>query len=470
MEKAVKKVLLLNLPSRIPCYRILHRAKIGDPNYIWPLVDFVCLSGYLHEAGFTVEHKDFQTDTRGSLDKFLKGKAYDAVIATYCPFFEEDDLKLLSGVKRALPGASLILLADHKDRLDAAHKESILRGNSFIDALVYDYAYNNVAAFIAGERGEALFNVFYMDNGALKGRMEPIPREFSLPVPRHELFASDSYFHYDSVGGLMTASMSTFGCKMGCAFCWAPQLYPTISARTPENMIAEMEYIVKCGISEVYFHDFSFAIDRKQVLRFCELMVEKKIKLRWFCSSRFDLMSPEVIEAMAKAGCRCIEFGLESGNYEVRKLYGKPFPDSKVREVLALCDRHGIHKSAFVILGLPEESLDDMKKSLKFVRSAGFDFIALNVLWAERFTDIAEKLSGDIQTDNSSEAMKSINFSHPHVSNKELVKLYRSSMMSIYLNPVFLFRQIAGLRSFKKLRIALYLVRKLFFRKSSLNA
>lgn len=460
MKEQVKKILLLNLPSDIPCYRILHRAKIGDPNYLWPLVDFVCLSGYLAGPGISLYHKDFQIDRNDSLDSFLSANKYDLIISSYCPFFEDKDLALLNGIKSRYPETGIILLANHKDRLDKQHTERVLKENSCIQAVVYDYAYNSLSLFIEGLRGEDVFNVFYLDGGIIKGQARDLPRELEIPLPRHEIFKSDSYFHYDSVGGKMTVAMSTFGCKSGCAFCWAPQLYPVISVRTSENMIAEMEHIARCGIDEVYFHDFSFALNRKQVLRFCELMKERNIKLRWFCSSRFDLMSEEVIKAMAEAGCRCIEFGLESGNYEVRKLYGKDFPDEKVREVVSLCKKYGIHKSVFVILGLPEETLNDMKRSLKFVKRTGFDYIALNILWAERFTEIADKLEGSITTDSSDDAMKRINFTHPTVSSGDLVNLYKKSFMEIYFSPRFIFRQITGIRSIKKIRILAYLIKR----------
>ncbi|MFH1368211.1 MAG: radical SAM protein [Elusimicrobiota bacterium] len=462
----MKKILLLNPPSEIPCYRILHRAKIGDPNYLWPLVDLIYLSGYLHDAGFSIEHKDFQIDKNDSMEAFLSGKKYDVIVSTYSPFFEDKDLALLRDIKSRSAATDIILLANHKDRLDNQHSEKILKENPFIKALVYDYAYNSSAAFISGDRSDGLFNVFYIENGALKGRIKDMPPEFEIPLPRHEVFKSNSYFHYDSVGGLLTTAMSTFGCKMGCAFCWAPQLYPIVARRTPENLIAEMEHIVKCGISEVYFHDFSFAYHKNQLLRFCQLMVEKNIKLRWFCSSRFDLMSAETIEAMAKAGCRCIEFGLESGNYEVRKLYGKKFPDEKVREVVGLCRKHGIHKSVFIILGLPEESLDDMVRSVEFVKKLHFDYISINILWAERFTDIADKLQGNIITESSDEAMKKINFQHSLVSSDDIIALYNKSIRSIYLNPLFILRQLMGIRSFKKILFSLYLVKKLFFKKT----
>jgi len=448
----MKRVLLLNLPSEIRCSRVLHRSNIGKPGYIWPPVDFLCLSGYLWEAGLSIDYKDFQIDGETSMWGHLKEKQYDVIISSYAPYFENKDLYLLRGIKKIYPNINIVLLANHNDRLDERHSERILRGNDFITAIIYNYVYNNVTSFLEGVRTDGIYNVFYLDNGNFQGRIKDIPEKVEIPIPRHEIFMSDSYFHYDSVGGYLTSSMSSFGCKKGCPFCWSNKLYPAVSVRTPENLVAEMEHVVSCGISEVYFHDLTFAYYREYILRFCNLMVERGIKLKWFCSSRFDLMDPEIIDAMGKAGCRCIEFGLESGNYKVRRLYGKDCSDETIRDVVSMCKKEGIHVSVFIILGLPEEKISDMKASLDFVKKMDFDYLALNFMWAEPLSDFGEKMQSDIIETPGTSAMQEVNFKHRYVSNGELKRFYRKSIRNFYLRPRFIVRQIAGIRSIKKIK------------------
>lgn len=447
-----KSILLLNLPSAVPCFRVLHRAKVGEPNYIWPLADLVCLSGALFEAGFTLEHKDFQVDRETSLEDFLAGKRYDAIVAAYNPFDEAADLEQLAAAKKLCPDASLFLLANHRDRLEKGHIEATLKNNRFISALIYDYARNSLPEFISGGKGGQLANLFWLEGEQLRGRTEDLPQGLTLPVPRHEIFKNPAYFHYDSTGGLLTAAMGSFGCKMQCPFCWGPQLYPKVIVRSPENLAGEMAHIAASGIEEVYFHDYSFGYYKDNVLDFCRLVKERGIRLRWFCSSRFDLMSPETIDAMAEAGCKCIEFGLESGNYEVRKLYGKKFTDEQVETILRQCKKRGIHASVFIILGLPEESLEDMKRSIKFVRDAGFDYISLNILWVEPFTALAGDMKGAGNSVPSLEAMTKINFTHPSVSAEEIQALYRSALRGIYFSPAFILSRLRSIRSWKRLR------------------
>ena len=448
----MKKVLLLNPPSTLNCARVLHRSNLEKPGYRWPPVDFVCLSGHLWESGFSLEYKDFQLNSRQSIWEYLNHHRFDVVVSSYSAFFEQDDLQLLKAIHKKYPHMLLILLANHKDRLESDHTERILHAHPFISATIYDYAHNNVALFLEGIRSEQLFNVFYLSDNQLNGRIEPIPRFFDIPVPRHEIFRSDAYFHYDSKGGLLTSTMSSFGCKQQCPFCWGPDLYPGVSVRNPENLIAEMEHIASLGIQEVYFNDLTFAYDREALLAFCRLMTKRNIRLRWFCSSRFDLMNSEMIEAMAVAGCRCIEFGLESGNYHIRKLYGKDFPDATVKEITKLCRKNGIHTSVFVILGLLEETLADMENSLNFVFEQHFNYLSLNVMWAEPATSLDRKIASPKKNIPRTEYARHINFNHPHVSSEEISELYRKSFRRFYMHPKFILEQLISIRSFKKIK------------------
>ena len=458
------KILLLNLPSVIPLYRVLHRAKIGDPSAIWPSVDFIYISGYLAQSGFELEYKDFQYGEKKSMWAFLNSNKYDVIITTYSPFCESDDLSKLQRIKSEHPGTRIILLANHKDRLDKNHTETILRDNPFIEAIVYDFAYNNVSLFIDNIKLNELYNVFYLKDGKLAGSIKVMPDVLTIPVPRHELFVSDSYFHYDSAGGRLTNAMASFGCKKGCQFCWSNKLYPAVVTRGPQNLADEMEYIVKCGIDEVYFHDYTFGYHPDKMLQFCKLIIEKKIKLRWFCSSRFDVMSEELIRTMAKAGCRCIEFGLESGNYDVRKKYGKNVSDEKVREIINLCKSSKIHTSIFVILGLPEENLQDMKRSVNFVASLKVNYVAFNVLWCEPYTGINESLKKDVTDIPVSQSMKRMNFTHPTVTNKQITMLYYKCFLRFYLSPGFIIHQLVSISSFKRIKNLFYLASKILFK------
>jgi radical SAM superfamily enzyme YgiQ (UPF0313 family) len=82
--------------------------------------------------------------------------------------------------------------------------------------------------------------------------------------------------------GVMVTSR---GCPFECTFCAAPRFCDrTIRFRTPENVVAEIEYLMKnFNISEVHFEDDNFTLNADNVKKFCRLLIEKNIKIHWAC-------------------------------------------------------------------------------------------------------------------------------------------------------------------------------------------
>ncbi len=459
-------ILLLNPPSSMPCARVMHRAKLGESNYLWPSVDLVYLGAILHEAGLDFEFRDDQVPQSEGLFRYLEERAFKTIVSTYSPFIEDEDLALLGRIRKCFPDTRILVLATHTDRLDRDHCRKVLENHPFLDALVFDFASNGVVDYLAGDRGD-LANLFHLVDGEMRGRVGPLPKDVELPVPPHEKFASDLYYHYDGAGGRMTSVMASFGCIMPCSFCWAPDLYPVVATRTPENLVAEMEAIAARGIREVYFHDYTFAYHRQPMFEFCRLLAERDLGLRWYCSTRIGVLTPELLDLMRAAGCRLVELGIESGNYEVRKKYGKADRDERIRDVVRMCHERGIRVGVFVILGLPEEDRALMDRSVAFVESLDVDYVAFNILWAEPNTQLAADLEGRIVDVDRRASMHHLNFEHPTIDQEEILKYRRDAWLRFYLRPRKVVAQLAALRSPGRLKILYHLGKKVLLQPAS---
>ena len=93
-----------------------------------------------------------------------------------------------------------------------------------------------------------------------------------------------------------------------------------------------------------------------------------------------------------------------------------------------------------------------MKKSIDFVLEQHFDYLSLNVMWAEPATALDRKIDSPIENIPRTEYAQRINFKHPHVSNKEISGLYRKTFRRFYMHPKFILGQILGIRSVKKIK------------------
>jgi len=112
--------------------------------------------------------------------------------------------------------------------------------------------------------------------------------------------------------------LTSRGCPYECTYCGVKsntgRKYRT---RSPENVIAEIELLVsKYAVREIHIEDDNFTLDRNRVVRFCNLLIDKKIDISWACPNgvRLDTLDADILKLMERAGCYSFAIGIESGS------------------------------------------------------------------------------------------------------------------------------------------------------------
>ena len=121
----------------------------------------------------------------------------------------------------------------------------------------------------------------------------------------------------------------------------------------------------------LYFsvRDDTFTADKGRVLEICRLLRAEKVPVVWNCQSRVNAVDEEMLLAMKRAGCECIQFGVESGSPRVLKALGKRITPEEVRRAAAAARRAGINCSIYLITGAVGESDADLKSSIELIES-----------------------------------------------------------------------------------------------------
>jgi radical SAM superfamily enzyme YgiQ (UPF0313 family) len=158
------------------------------------------------------------------------------------------------------------------------------------------------------------------------------------------------------------------GCPFACTFCSTNDFFRrNFRLKSPEIMIREMDELRReYGIT--YFslvHDM-FTVDRKKVAAFCRALLEHGAEHTWGCSARTDCIDDELIALMAKAGCRGIFFGIETGSSRLQKVIRKNLDLREAMQRIECADRHEIKTSVALIVGFPDETPDDLRDSIHF--------------------------------------------------------------------------------------------------------
>jgi anaerobic magnesium-protoporphyrin IX monomethyl ester cyclase len=203
----------------------------------------------------------------------------------------------------------------------------------------------------------------------------PFPARHLLPMKMY-----DRDLSYLDVKPVDTMSILR-GCPYKCAYCETRELWgTTCRAFSPQRVIDEIKHMKEnYGTRGIYFVGDNFTINKKRASDLCRLIVENKLDIKWTCETRADLISKELLVDMKSAGCQTIFFGLESGSPKIQQKLNKNIDLQEVKRTFELCRQVGIRTATSFMLGIPGETVDDMKETFKFAKSLNSDWCQFNI-------------------------------------------------------------------------------------------
>lgn len=199
-----------------------------------------------------------------------------------------------------------------------------------------------------------------------------------LPFPARDLFPNDEYkLYWNTYHGFTATSMiSTRGCPYHCDFCSNPVFGVSYRERTAKNVIDEMISIKELGYDRIFFQDDCFTLNSKRTREICNFLIDQKLDIEWMCLSRADHLGTELSKIMAKAGCRRVFFGIESGNERMLKVINKKIDLSEARHAVNAAKAAGMETGAFFILGYPNETMASLLETVRFSSKLPLDYLS----------------------------------------------------------------------------------------------
>lgn len=164
--------------------------------------------------------------------------------------------------------------------------------------------------------------------------------------------------------------VTTRGCPSTCHFCSSPDFWGRkVRFRSPAAIVEEILYIrKKFGVIYFSIRDDTFTADRVRVLEFCRLLQEQEVAILWNCQSRVTAIDEALVIEMKRAGCECIQLGVESGSPRILKQLGKNITPEKIEQASAVVRTVGINLSIYLISDVPGETNDDIQQTIDLVR------------------------------------------------------------------------------------------------------
>lgn len=170
------------------------------------------------------------------------------------------------------------------------------------------------------------------------------------------------------------------GCPMNCSYCSTPIIEGRIiRRRTPEMVVDMIARYFEAGFRRFFFVDNTFNMPRSYAGEFCRELINRGIEISWRCIVYPGALDERLANHMARAGCRHVSLGFESGCERILRSMNKKFTLEGVRRTSELLRDQGIHRMGFLLLGGPGETRESVEESLAFVDSLQLEVVKITV-------------------------------------------------------------------------------------------
>lgn len=230
-----------------------------------------------------------------------------------------------------------------------------------------------------------------------------------------------------------------------------------LSAHSAERIYEEMKLLAEVyGVKDIAFQDDVFTVNQENVKRLCNLLIEYPLDINWHCFARVDIVSPELLQLMKKAGCWQVMYGVENFSQEILNGMSKGLDRSQIFDGVRWAKEAGIEVRICMMVGNPGDTEEIINNNIEIVKQLDPDFLSNSILtpfpghaiynWALKENRI---LSFDWDLYYGATPLVQID----NLSPDDLKRLSRKMTFEVYFRPKFILKKILSLRTMTELKI-----------------
>ena len=334
-----------------------------------PPLGLCYLASCLKDAGFSVAIEDFHIERKDpSAVVALVEKLQPTIvgISATTPAFPAATM-IARNVREASPGVRVVLGGMHgtfcyPEALASGCFDVVVIGEGEVTLVEYARHVIHRAMRLQDIRGIA----FSDDSRELvkTAPRTPIENLDLVPFPSKDLLKIE---RYDQKGAMITSR----GCTANCVFCACAAFAGRhFRFRSPENVVDEIaHHIDRWDVRQFEFHDDAFTLNKERAMRICDLIIKRCPSIEWGCQSRVTGFDQRMAESLCEAGCKCVQFGVESGNEEVLDSIGKGITLSEAQAAVIAARKAGIPNIiASFIIGHPNDTRETVNDTVDFAK------------------------------------------------------------------------------------------------------
>ena len=217
----------------------------------------------------------------------------------------------------------------------------------------------------------------------------------ALPFPAWDLVDVQKYkkVWLEHHGYYSMNMVTTRGCPFHCNWCAKPIWGQRYHSRSAENVAAEMKWLKENFVPDhIWFADDILGLKPNWLERFADVVQQMNAVVPFKCLQRADLVNEKTAAALAKAGCKTVWLGAESGSQKILDAMEKGDKVEDIYHAAELLHENGIEVGFFLQFGYPGEQWEDVQKTLKMVRECAPDDIGISVSYPLPGTKFFERV------------------------------------------------------------------------------
>lgn len=247
---------------------------------------------------------------------------------------------------------------------DIVHRKSnarVLMGGFHVSALPEE-ALQHADQVIVGEGENVILDVVEGRNKDRIVRADPICDLDSVPFPDYSILKTPS-----ECANVLT----TRGCPFRCTFCTTSRMFAPYRQRSVDNVIEEIRMYKKMGFRYMNFEDDNFTADKERAKEICRRMIAEDLTFKeTFFFGRTDMAKDEeLLQLLHDAHLTRVLIGIESLNQKALDRVNKGQNIQDIRDAARACADHGIRLIASIVLGIDDDSIEDIHRSVAFAKS-----------------------------------------------------------------------------------------------------
>ncbi|SDM47894.1 B12-binding domain-containing radical SAM protein [Halarsenatibacter silvermanii] len=324
-----------------------------------PLLGLPILGAILQQMGLNVK---IYCENFSSID-WNRIKQADIIGLTVLTLLAPRAYELAQKIKEVNPRAKIIMGGVHVSMLP---EEALNHGADIVVRGEGENIIRNLIQALAGKNDiEDVAGISYCKNGKIHHNKEaekPVDLG-KIPAPDFSLIENYKEIPY-------IPYQTSRGCPHNCEFCSVVEMFGrNVRDRPPAQVIKDLKSIKKTPAQKdkhVFIVDDNFSANIKRARDLLQKLSDSNLEMEW--STQEEVLvhkKEEILDLMAKTGCKRLHLGIESVNPDALEEYQKPQSRSDIYKAVEKIKKRDISVHGMFVLGADNDTARTIRETMQ---------------------------------------------------------------------------------------------------------